>query len=84
MLIDLVSFTDRDITAPQMLDQLDAAFVNFDANGATVLTAQLDNGPPSAQFPFGIRVFSEDTEELRFALSDIEQNMLNEHTAFAA
>ncbi len=78
--IDLVPFTERDETAPQIVEELQAA---FDAElpkdiPATVLAAQLDLGPPAAQYPFGLRVVSEDTEVLRTATNDISTTFMGQ------
>jgi multidrug efflux pump subunit AcrB len=46
--IDLTSYQDRDVTAPQLVDRLDHKFSHFKA--ATVEAAQLGVGPPAAEF----------------------------------
>ena len=46
--VDLISFKQRDITAPQISDQLEKAFTGFE--GATVKVGPIDVGPPEAAF----------------------------------
>jgi multidrug efflux pump subunit AcrB len=46
--VDIRDYKERDITAPQLVDKLNAAFVNFD--GASVKASQIGVGPPAAQF----------------------------------
>lgn len=45
---DITSYQERSVTAPQLVDQLDAKFENFE--GARVKSAQVDAGPPSSAF----------------------------------
>jgi multidrug efflux pump subunit AcrB len=48
MTIDITDYKDRDVTAPQLIDQLNDKFDAY--KGASVEAAQLDVGPPSAAF----------------------------------
>jgi multidrug efflux pump subunit AcrB len=71
LVIDLVPFTDRDVTAPELAERLSAAFAeSFD--GPAILNVQsVDNGPPASQFPFGVRVYGDDDEVLAAATRSI-------------
>ncbi len=79
LVIDLITFTDRDVKSPEIVEAvqsaLDEAAVRIPAN---VVASQIDNGPPSKEFPFGIRVFSEDTEELRVATANVAESFVGE------
>lgn len=55
---DLISYKERDIRSPQLVDQLGVAFKGFE--GATVKVAQQDVGPPSS--PFIIKIISDNRE----------------------
>jgi multidrug efflux pump subunit AcrB len=48
MAIDITDYKDRDVTAPQLVGQLNHKFGAY--KGASVEAAQLDAGPPSAAF----------------------------------
>ena len=71
IILNLVPFTDRDIKAPQLAENLTAAIEDRFTGPALVTVDPVDNGPPSSQFPFGIRVYSEDLEVLTRVTSDI-------------
>lgn len=45
---DITSYQKRSVTAPELVDQLDKKFENFE--GAKVTPAQVDAGPPSSAF----------------------------------
>jgi multidrug efflux pump subunit AcrB len=48
MFTDITPYDERDIKAPEIVDQIDARFVNF--KEAKVKAAQADVGPPAATF----------------------------------
>ncbi len=48
MVVDLISYNDRKVTSPQIVEQLDAAFADFE--GASVTAGQIDAGPPASGF----------------------------------
>ena len=82
--MELRHFKDRDITAPQLADQLEAAFANF--SGATVKVGQIDVGPVAAVFT--VRVEAEDRDkalalaaDLRQFLEDVKLKRLDGSTA---
>ena len=82
--IDLVHFKNRDITAPQLADQLEAAFTDFE--GATVKVGQIDVGPVAAVFT--VRIETDEREkalaladDLRQYLEEVELKRLDGSTA---
>ena len=76
LVVDLIPFTDRDVTSPELVAQLQTALhEQLPPVPANVVASQIDNGPPSEEFPFGIRVFSEDVDVLRAATQDIAQQL---------
>lgn len=58
--LTLVSYQDREITAPQILEDLEAEFSDY--SKASITVNQLDAGPPAAEFPFTMQVFGDDPE----------------------
>jgi multidrug efflux pump subunit AcrB len=66
--IYLKSFKERDITAPELKDQLKAQFKNFE--GAQVEVNQQDIGPPSSNF--GVRIVSTNREASLRLANDIQ------------
>ena len=70
--MDLISFKDREITAPQLEDQLEAAFADF--SGATIQFNLIDVGPPAAAFTLRIET---DNREAGFALAADLRNFLD-------
>lgn len=64
--VDITDYKTRDITAPQILKQLNGKFDNF--NAATVEAAQLDAGPPAAAFT--VQVESSKNREAAAKLAD--------------
>lgn len=74
LVVDLVSFTDRAIKAPELIVLVEESLESVDVNGATVTVGAFDNGPPSNQFPFGVRVYSDDVavlDKATKAISDV-------------
>lgn len=63
--IDLTPYETRDVTAPQLVEKLDAAFTDFTA--AKVDSYPLDIGPPSAGFTVNIAA---DNREAAVALAN--------------
>jgi multidrug efflux pump subunit AcrB len=66
MTIDITDYKDREITSQQLVAQLDAAFSNF--SKADISVAQLDAGPPAAQF--AVQINSAKNREQALALSN--------------
>jgi len=67
--IYLKSFKQRDVTAPQLKDQLKAQFADF--KGAQVEINQQDIGPPSSNF--GVRIVSTNREASLRLANDIQK-----------
>ncbi len=76
--IDLTPFGDRDTTAPQFVEQLEAALADFD--GARLTIGPLENGPPVDEFPFAAQITTTDdnlaaaetlADDLRSALDGV-------------
>lgn len=63
----ITPYDKRDITAPQIVDELDKAFADFDK--AKVQVGQVDVGPPVA--PFKIQIESDDTAKAYALANDI-------------
>ena len=72
LVIDLVPFTERDVKSPELVSDLETAIEAVaDTIPASVVASQIDNGPPSDEFPFSVRVFSEDSSLLGAATDDM-------------
>lgn len=67
--IDLTPYNERDIRAPQLLEKLDKTFKDF--GEAQVEVAQLDVGPPAADF--GVRIKTDDTQAAYRLATDINK-----------
>lgn len=63
----LTPFDKRDITAPQIVEQLEKAYADFDQ--AKVQVGQMDVGPPTA--PFKLRIESDDTQKAYILANDV-------------
>lgn len=77
--IDITPFGDRDTTAPEYVEQLQAALADFE--GARLTIGTIENGPPVEDFPFAVQITATDTNvadvealavELRDALLGVE------------
>ncbi|HSL57659.1 MAG TPA: efflux RND transporter permease subunit [Acidimicrobiales bacterium] len=55
---ELVSFRDRNVTAPELVDRLEPRLAEVD--GARISVEQVSQGPPRSQFPFQAQVYGED------------------------
>ena len=69
----LVSYKERDATSPQLVEQLQAKFKDF--QGAKVTVGQLDVGPPSSAFNINIQT---DDREAAFRLAQDLRNFLDD------
>lgn len=58
-IIDLTPFGDRDVTAPQLIEEMESRFETMD--GARISARQLENGPPVEDFPFAAQITVDDT-----------------------
>lgn len=73
--IELVSFTDRDIKSPQLIEKLqDSISENIDES-ISVRVIQYDAGPPSSEFPLTIQVFDEDIEKASALAVEVEEHI---------
>lgn len=63
--VDITDYKEREITAPQLLEKLDSAFSNF--KKADISVAQVDAGPPPAQF--AVQINSSEKRKQALALS---------------
>jgi multidrug efflux pump subunit AcrB len=75
MQVDLISYKNRDIKSPQLVEELQKAFNNF--KGAQIEVTQQDVGPPSS--PFTIRIET-DNRQSAFLLAKDMQNYLKNLT----
>ncbi len=75
LVIDLVPFTDRNDSAPQIVQELKNSLQKANTNALSVSVSSIDNGPPSSQFPFGVRVYSDDLKILDTATQKIAQEL---------
>ncbi|MEX2014804.1 MAG: efflux RND transporter permease subunit [Candidatus Saccharimonadales bacterium] len=65
MTIDITDYKEREITSQEMVAQVDSALSNF--NKADISVAQLDVGPPAAEFV--VQINSSENREQSLALS---------------
>ncbi|MBA3757841.1 efflux RND transporter permease subunit [Candidatus Saccharibacteria bacterium] len=67
--IDLTPYNERDIRAPQLIEKLESSFKNF--KQAQINIAQLDVGPPVADF--GVRIRTDDQKGAYKLAGDISK-----------
>lgn len=72
-LIELVSFRERDVKSPELIDQLQIAINEEIPEGVTVRVIQYDSGPPQSQFPLTIQIFEEDYEMALALATEVEE-----------
>ena len=56
--VDITPFGDRDTTAPEYVEQLQAALADFE--GARLTIGTIENGPPVEDFPFAAQITATD------------------------
>jgi multidrug efflux pump subunit AcrB len=71
--INLISFKDRDVTSPQLKEQLTDAFKGF--KGAQVEVGQQDVGPPPGEF--GVRVVTTNRQAAVKLANDVNDYLHN-------
>jgi multidrug efflux pump subunit AcrB len=76
IVLDLVPFTDREVKSPELTERLESAFAKEYKGDASIAVNPIDNGPPASQFPFGIRVYGDDTQQLAVAIQAISDAMV--------
>lgn len=59
--VTLVSYKDRDVTAKQLVEDLQEGVGSF--AGARIIVSQVSAGPPKDQFPFRVQIPAENTEQ---------------------
>ncbi len=69
--VDLTPFGDRDTTAPEYVERLEAALADFEGGRLTI--GQNENGPPVEEFPFAAQIATSeanvaDAEALAFEM----------------
>jgi len=64
--IDITDYKKRDIKAPQLVNELESKFANF--NDAKVQVGQIDVGPPASAF--GVRIDTTENREQALKLAD--------------
>lgn len=71
--VNIISYDERDVKAPELVNNLKDAFKNFE--GATVKVGQLDVGPPASAFT--VRVESDNREAAGKLARDLNKFLLN-------
>lgn len=71
--IQLVNFRERDITAPQLIERLEADLATSGVDGVIYNVTQQDPGGPQSPIPYSMQVYSEDVSVAMKASADIEQ-----------
>ena len=74
---DLTPFGDRDTTAPEYVERLEAAVA--DIEGARITVGPIENGPPVEEFPFAAQITATDDNvdetELRALIEQMAEEM---------
>jgi HAE1 family hydrophobic/amphiphilic exporter-1 len=71
--IELVSFTDREIKSPQIIEKLQTSINEQISDDISVRVIQYDAGPPVSEFPLTIQIFDEDLEKATALSTEVEQ-----------
>ncbi|MEM9714435.1 MAG: efflux RND transporter permease subunit, partial [Actinomycetota bacterium] len=76
IVVDLTPLDERDVTAPELVEELEVELGELD--GARIAVTQVENGPPIADFPFAVQVsVDDDTLDAGRALAeDIRTDLL--------
>ncbi len=88
-LVELVSFNEREVKSPELLDQLRAGLESaLPADEVSVQVTQFDAGPPLERFPFKVQIYGDDiaqsvvlAEEFETVLADITVDVPGGDTA---
>ncbi len=75
--IDLTPFEERDLTYLELIDKAEVAINKIE--GASVQLSPISAGPPAAEFPFKVQVFSEDIKTLQAGAQAVV-NFLDDRT----
>jgi len=73
--ITLTPYKNREATSQQLLTQLNTAFTNF--TDARVSVSQIDAGPSKDDYPFGVRIYGDDTDKSFVLAKDIQAFLQN-------
>jgi multidrug efflux pump subunit AcrB len=68
-----VSFTDREIKSPQIIEKLQTSINEQISDDISVRVIQYDAGPPVSEFPLTIQIFDEDLEKATALSTEVEQ-----------
>jgi HAE1 family hydrophobic/amphiphilic exporter-1 len=71
--IELVSFTERDIKSPEIIDRLQSTIDEQIDESINVRVIQYDAGPPVSEFPLTIQVFDEDIARATSLAMEVEE-----------
>lgn len=70
--IELVSFTERDVKSPALIESLQSQIDEEISDDINVRVIQYDAGPPVSDFPLMIQVYDEDVERATALASEVE------------
>ncbi len=65
MRIDLIPFTERNVTSHQLIESLDDSLADIGAGRISI--SQLDAGPPRDQYPFKVQIAADDPQKAQEA-----------------
>lgn len=71
--IELVSFTERDVKSPELIESLQNQINEEIDDGVSVRVIQFDAGPPASEFPLTIQIFDEDLDKANNLATEVEQ-----------
>lgn len=69
--LQLVPMSDREPTAPELVEILNADFKNY--KNAEVVAQIVSVGPPSNEYPFQMQIFDNQTDDLRVAANQLRK-----------
>lgn len=67
--IELTPFTEREVKSPQLVERLQQSLESV--NGVRARVVQIDAGPPEAEFPFRVQIYSENQAAASSLAQDI-------------
>jgi HAE1 family hydrophobic/amphiphilic exporter-1 len=71
--IELISFTERDIKSPELLASLQSAINETVPGEVSVRVIQYDAGPPAAEFPLTIQIIEEDIDKASVLALEVQE-----------
>lgn len=72
-LVELVSFNERDVKSPELMEQIQTAINDEIPEDVNVRVIQFDAGPPAAQFPLTIQVYEEDADKATALALEVQE-----------